>query len=50
MLTNRDDEYHGILLARELFARLGEVWISNRNELKPRRRLSVFGELCLVSV
>ncbi len=43
--TDRDDKYHGILLAGELFACRCQSWIPNRNKLETRRRLSLVGVL-----
>ena len=44
-VTNRDDEYHSILLTGKLFACCCQSRIPNRNKLETRRRLPLFGEL-----
>jgi hypothetical protein len=45
----RDDKIHRISVARLLFAFLGQLRMSSRYEFEAGRRLSVGGDLLLVS-
>lgn len=47
--TDRDDKDHSTLLARQLFTCCRQRGVPDRNELEPRRRLTLLGELQLVS-